>query len=662
MEWLQSFIAEFAITVTNPDVWQSILYALVLAAATLGLGAWVARRIGVLAPDAPPGEVVAVGLGTGLIVFAAIWAAIASGGKSIFTPVALMFVAVAALALLRSPGSVTGRGAAPPARRMVPAAALGALFIAGVALLYGATMAQSPRDGVQPLEFMDTAYYAVLGADVAETGLEDGLSPSGLSPIDGLPTQSWYHWGEIWLASAVIQLTGEAPIAARTLVVLPVLLLSAASLTGSLVGRAAGTTSRGAYSVGFLTCLFLAPIPVLSGPFFSTWAVGMIFGITLYGLAAVAILLVLHALVTSGGSAPSWRRDGFLASVGTSLLPAHLLLALLAAAGVGTAWTVRLLITRRRGAAHRSAPWRLRRAATLGCLGLVATAGWGLVTGHGIYGSGSSSTVLPFNGTWAASVGITALGSGAFLAIPAAWVAWRGNGGVPDIFVGAAGLLVAGALAWGARLSDFNMFYVYFGAIAVFVTPAAAIAVWSIWSRSRKAGHKSIAIALLLLWSAQIEFGAAFGILRLQRFGPGNYEPVPADLLAAIKSLPPAAKLAYSCRPLEEQSVWDPRLLALSGHTGRRIIPMCFIADSLGPLVGGQTSVETMSPLFVSAPQRKLYPSHASTPTQTEILDFLDEHDIQYIYEDAAHPNRIASGAVVVTAVGDFRILKVPAT
>lgn len=674
MEWLYSFTAEFALTVMNAEVWQSIAYALVFAATTLALGAWSARRVGVLAMDAPPGEVLAVGLATGLVVVAAIWAAVASGGQSVFTPVAMMFVVVAVLSVLPSQAPEIDRPAAPPvrrtlptlvligasARRMFPAAAFGASFIVAVALLYGATMAQSPRDGVQPLEFMDTAYYAILGADVAATGIEDGLSPSGLSPIDGLPKQTWYHWGEIWLASAVIRLTGEAPIAARTLVVLPVLLLAAASLTGSLVRRVARTTSRGAYVVGFLTCLFLAPVPVLSGPFFSTWAVGMIFGITLYGLAAVAVLLALHALVTSGGSAASWRRDGFLASVSTSILPAHLLLALLAVVGVATAWTVQMIVNRGRAAAHRSGSWRFRRAAVLTCSGLVATAGWGLITGHGIYGSGASSTVLPFNGTWAASVGITALGSGAFLAIPAAWIATRGNGVAADIFVGGAGLLAAGAVAWGARLSDFNMFYVYFGAIAVFLTPAAAIAVWSIWSRSRKVGHRSVAVAMLLLWSAQIEFGAAFGILRLQRFGPGNYEPVPVDLLAAIRSLPPTAKLAYTCRPLEEQSVWDPRLLALSAHTARRIIPMCFMADSFGPLVGGDTSLETMSPLFASAPQRMLYPSYDSAPSKIEILRFLNEHGIAYIYEDAAHPNRIAPGAIQVAAVGEFRILKVP--
>src|SRR6185369_1671484 len=64
-------------------------------------------------------------------------------------------------------------------RQLVPALLGGAVFIAAVALLYGATMAPSPREGVQPVEFSDEAYYSVLGADLARTGTESLFSPSG---------------------------------------------------------------------------------------------------------------------------------------------------------------------------------------------------------------------------------------------------------------------------------------------------------------------------------------------------------------------------------------------------------------------------------------------------------------------------------------------------
>ena len=44
------------------------------------------------------------------------------------------------------------------------------------------------------------------------------------------------------------------------------MLLAAAALTGTLVRRLTGSTSRGAFLFGFLACLFLAPVPFIPGP------------------------------------------------------------------------------------------------------------------------------------------------------------------------------------------------------------------------------------------------------------------------------------------------------------------------------------------------------------------------------------------------------------
>ena len=170
----------------------------------------------------------------------------------------------------------------------------GGVFVVAVALLYGSTLVQSPRDGVQPLEVMDDAYYSILGADLAKTGTETIYSPSGFAVLDGLPAQTWYHWGEMWLEAAVITVFGTSSLDARHLVVLPLMVLAAAALTGTVVRRMTGSASRGAFLFGFLACLFLAPVPFIPGPHFSSWAVGLIFGITLYGLAAVAALSLIH--------------------------------------------------------------------------------------------------------------------------------------------------------------------------------------------------------------------------------------------------------------------------------------------------------------------------------------------------------------------------------
>jgi hypothetical protein len=184
---LPSLAAELAITASNGEVWLSIGEALLFGGGSLLFGTWVARTVGLLRSDAPAGETLGVGLATGLMVLAAWWAAIWSGGRSSFTPVAVglgvaITLAVAQRAQRRTaavhtaePSSSDDDGATirarPPRRRhLVLAALAGATFVVAVALLYGSTLAPSPRDGAQPVERTDVAFYAVLGADLAATG------------------------------------------------------------------------------------------------------------------------------------------------------------------------------------------------------------------------------------------------------------------------------------------------------------------------------------------------------------------------------------------------------------------------------------------------------------------------------------------------------------
>ena len=225
---------------------------------------------------------------------------------------------------------------------MALATAAGAIFVIAVALLYGSTMAPSPRAGLQPVENPDHAFYAVLGRDLAETGTETTLSASGFTEIPGLPTQSWYHWGELWLASIPIAVIGTEPMAARYLVVLPVVLLALVAMTGTIVQRLARTRSRRAHLLGVLTCLFVAPVPLVQGPFFSSWSFGMILGITLYGLGAVAALVAIYAVAGLGERQPTWTHAAFIGSVVALMLPAHIVLALLGLAGAGIMWSVRI--------------------------------------------------------------------------------------------------------------------------------------------------------------------------------------------------------------------------------------------------------------------------------------------------------------------------------
>ena len=325
MGWLTSAASGFTVAISDGTVWLSIGEALLFAAVCLAFGTLVARLVGLLKPGAPAAETVGVGLASGLLVLAAWWAAIASGGRSSFTPVAVGFAIAIALAVVHrtrlrrtsepiaaspevEPETATSRASR---RRSLALAIVGSgVFIVVVALLYGSTLVLSPRDGLQPVEFTDEAFYSNLGAELARTGTESIYPPSGFSDIEGLPAQTWYHWGEMWLEAAVISVFGAAPLDARHFVVLPVMLLAAAVLTGTLVRRLTGSRTRGAFLFGVLACLFIAPVALIPGPYFGSRAVGLIFGITTYGLASVAVLLSIYNLAVLGSRRASWALAG----------------------------------------------------------------------------------------------------------------------------------------------------------------------------------------------------------------------------------------------------------------------------------------------------------------------------------------------------------------
>jgi hypothetical protein len=679
---LQSLAAEFAITIANTAVWLSIGLALVLGGVCLAFGTWAARTVGLLQPDAPAGETLGVGLAAGLMVLAAWWAAIWSGSRSSFTPVAVGFAIAIALAVAqrarRRPAAdapapeKAEREGDPIARRrshrrsLILTTLAGGVFVVAVALLYGSTMAPSPRDGVQPVENRDEAFYAVLGRDLATTGTETNTSPSGFSEIPGAPAQLWYHWGELWLASAIITVFGTAPLAARFLVVLPIVLLAAAALTGTLVRRVARTNSRPAYVFGFVVCLFLAPVPLIPGPFFSSWAVGMIFGITLYGLGGVAGLLALYSVAVLGSRKVTWELAGFVGSAVAFILPAHLAIALLALVGTGGVWAIRIIQTVITTHRLPTVPQIWGRTIVAASIAVIATIVWGTLTGHTTGGSSTTSgspspSVSPFNASWRESIAIIVLGAGAFLAIPVAWFFRRREGPIGvGFYLGTMGLLVVGAIGWGARLGDFTMFYLFFAGIAVFATPVAAIAIRSLWDRLRATRHRKLATGLIVLCLFQLELGAASGIARLQGFGPSGNDPISVGLLEAIGQLPADAKLAYSCEPFDEVAFGTAQLLSIDAHTGRRVVPMCFEAEFPSTLIGAQRSEQVASQFFRGAPQEALYPDAAADPSSAAVTAFLKAHDIDYIYADAKHPNTLVDDAVQIATSGDAEVLRVP--
>jgi hypothetical protein len=387
----------------------------------------------------------------------------------------------------------------------------------------------------------------------------------------------------------------------------------------------------------------------------------MIFGITMYGLAAVAVLLAMYGLAVLSGRPPSWALAVFAGTAAAMILPAHVVIAALAIAGIGSVWATRIArsLYASRGLPSVPVIWRRTLAVTGVALGVTVT--WGFLTGHSLAGTAPSPGVLPFNESWRDAVAIAFLGAGVFLAIAVAWFMSRSDESIEaDLYLGVAALLIAGALLWGARLGDYNTFHLFYGGLAVFATPCAAIAVWSIWLRLRATAYRRFAITLVVIAVVQIEIGIGLGTSRLQEFGPGALTPVSAETLAAIRSLPPDAKLAYACFETEENAFWNARLVSLYAHTGRPVIPMCFEAEFFARLLGVPISADVPSPLFQGAPQRILYPDSRARPSPDLVATFLKANGIDYIYADAIHPNTLMPDVIPVATSGETQILRLP--
>ena len=172
----------------------------------------------------------------------------------------------------------------------------------------------------------------------------------------------------------------------------------------------------------------------------------------------------------------------------------------------------------------------------------------------------------------------------------------------------------------GARLGRHGSatstpFHLFYGALAVFATPAAAVAVWyALAATARDAARARLAIVA----GRDLRDPARGGRPVRDRpvgssSGRTTTRPSPLAILAAIEELPARrqARLRAASRPRRPPS-GTPSSLGLDAHTGRRVVPMCFQAETFGLMTGTPISPDVPSPLFRRAPQRALYPTSAA--------------------------------------------------
>ena len=293
--------------------------------------------------------------------------------------------------------------------------------------------------------------------------------------------QSWYHWGELWLASAVITIFGDAPLAARYFVVLPVVLLAAAALTGTIVRRMARTYSRRAYLFGFLACLFLAPVPLICGSVLQL--VGRRPDLPGHAVRLGRRRRSCSACIASPSSVPGARLGRLAAFVGSGvafILPAHIVFAVARSrrgrerlGDPDRAVSESNAPPADRGAGLATHPHRDRHPV------VTASAIWGLAHRP----RPRRQRRDPTDGRAVQSVlggvgGIIVLGAGVFLAIPLAWLLASEDRSLDGRSLprdhGSPGRRRD---RLGRATRRFHMFHFFFGGIAIFATPVAAVAV-----------------------------------------------------------------------------------------------------------------------------------------------------------------------------------------
>ena len=253
----------------------------------------------------------------------------------------------------------------------------------------------------------------------------------------------------------------------------------------------------------------------------------------------------------------------------------------------------------------------------------------------------------------------SSLGAGVFLAIAVAWLLARRDAPIEaDLYLGTRALLVVGALVWGARLGDFNMFHLFFAGIAVFATPVAAVAVWSIWRRAARraasgAGDRRPRPVRHPARARSRPRALPAAGLRAARYPSRSRTPSSPR----SRHLPPDAKLAYACQPFEELAFWDSRLLGIDAHTGRRIVPMCFEADFFGQLLGAR-SARQRTP-GSSGRRSGLYPDATARPSPAASRRS-SRRTGSTTSTPMRPPNTLVPDAVPVASSAGFELLRLP--
>ena len=215
--------------------------------------------------------------------------------------------------------------------------------------------------------------------------------------------------------------------------------------------------------------------------------------------------------------------------------------------------------------------------------------------------------------------------------IPAAWALTRRRSRLDaDIYLGTMAIVVVGSVLWGLRLGDFNTFYVFFGGIAVFATPLAAAAAWSVFCRSRQTNHLRVAAFVVVLCAVQLLVGAAIiAPAALRKSAPlPERQPIPIAMLDEICStsgrrqgrIRVSTVRGGDIRPASTAQHRRSRRPTRRAHVlpGRRCQPACRrhpVGGDTKLIVARHPSAPSIQMCSRARPPRPSVPSFATTST-----------------------------------------------
>ena len=215
---------------------------------------------------------------SGLMVVTGGVACLALGRPTFLLAAPAMFLVFALWAALRRPAPVP-----LPVRWKFPQDLLASLVACALSVLFCRFwFGGLPAAGMINLPFKDWGYFAMLVENLVPSGymsIWSGVAGDELGRT-GAARDMWYHWGFIWLAVFVKQMTGLGALAALTGVAVPATVAMAGISASCIVSQLTGWTFLRSFAPALL-CLFfvaLGPSTLLQPFLVSTFGlVGVLF-------------------------------------------------------------------------------------------------------------------------------------------------------------------------------------------------------------------------------------------------------------------------------------------------------------------------------------------------------------------------------------------------